>query len=286
MTGDRPVQPPARDDAGIGITIDLDREGEVPEAIAAATVILVRDADEGIETLMLRRNSKLAFAGGHWVFPGGRVDDDDLEPSADEAVEGEVPDQDQRTLQAARRAAVREAAEEAGLAVDVGSLVPFAHWTPPPVAIKRFATWFFLAPAPTGDVTVDMGEIHEHQWVRPADALRKRDEGEIELSPPTWCTLDRLAASATVADALAEAAAHEVEHFETHIARAEEGGAVAMWHGDAGYDSGDPDLPGPRHRLWMVPGPWRFERWTEAPDDTSDPASDVSDTPDPSAEKD
>jgi 8-oxo-dGTP pyrophosphatase MutT (NUDIX family) len=266
VTDERPNPPPARGDAGIGGTFDLDVEREVPDAVPAATVILVRDGDDGLETLMLRRNSKLAFAGGHWVFPGGRVDDDDLEPSADEALEGEVPDQDQRTLQAARRAAVREAAEEADLLVEVDSLVPFAHWTPPPVAIKRFATWFFLAPAPTGDVTVDMGEIHEHQWVRPADALRKRDEGEIELSPPTWCTLDRLAASATVADAIADATDAEVEHFETHIARADEGGAVAMWHGDAGYESGDPDLPGPRHRLWMVPGPWRFERWDEPPD--------------------
>ena len=267
MTSDRPVPPPAREDAGIGRTIDLDAEREVPEAVPAATVILVRDGDDGIETLMLRRNSKLAFAGGHWVFPGGRVDDDDLEPSPSEAAgadAGEAPDEDQRSLEAARRAAVREAAEEAGLVVDVPSLVPFAHWTPPPVAIKRFATWFFLAPAPSGDVTVDMGEIHEHQWVRPAEALRKRDEGEIELSPPTWCTLDRLAASATVAEALADAAEAVVEHFETHIARAEEGGAVAMWHGDAGYESGDPDLPGPRHRLWMVPGPWRFERWDDA----------------------
>jgi 8-oxo-dGTP pyrophosphatase MutT (NUDIX family) len=266
VTDERPNPPPARGDAGIGGTFDLDVEREVPDAVPAATVILVRDGDDGLETLMLRRNSKLAFAGGHWVFPGGRVDDDDLEPSADEALESEVPDQDQRTLQAARRAAVREAAEEADLLVEVDSLVPFAHWTPPPVAIKRFATWFFLAPAPTGDVTVDMGEIHEHQWVRPADALRKRDEGEIELSPPTWCTLDRLAASATVADAIADATDAEVEHFETHIARADEGGAVAMWHGDAGYESGDPDLPGPRHRLWMVPGPWRFERWDEPPD--------------------
>ena len=46
------------------------------EPIAAATVILVRDADSGIETLMLHRNSKIAFCG-MWVFPGGRVDDAD-----------------------------------------------------------------------------------------------------------------------------------------------------------------------------------------------------------------
>ena len=39
--------------------------------IAAATVVLVRDTAQGLETLMLRRNAKLNFAGGNWVFPGG-----------------------------------------------------------------------------------------------------------------------------------------------------------------------------------------------------------------------
>ena len=36
-----------------------------------------RRAPTGVETLMLRRNSKLAFAGGAWVFPGGRIDPED-----------------------------------------------------------------------------------------------------------------------------------------------------------------------------------------------------------------
>lgn len=247
----------------MGRTIDMTLGDEVPDAVPAATVILLRDGEDGLETLMLRRNSKLAFAGGHWVFPGGRVDADDLEPTPD----GEIPvTEDARTFAAAKRAAVREAAEEAGLAVDVDALVPFSHWTPPPVAIKRYATWFFLAPAPDGDVTVDMGEIHDHQWARPGDALRRRDEGEIELSPPTWRTLERLSHSATVAEALAEAEAATVEHFVTCIASSD-GALVAMWHGDAGYEAADADLPGPRHRLWMVDGPWRFERWDEPPAD-------------------
>ena len=43
------------------------------EPVHAATVILLRDTGRGPETLMLRRNSKIAF-GGMWVFPGGRVD--------------------------------------------------------------------------------------------------------------------------------------------------------------------------------------------------------------------
>ena len=263
----------------MGRTIDMTLGDGVPEAVPAATVILLRDTSDGLETLMLRRNSKLAFAGGHWVFPGGRVDEDDLEPTAD----GDVPaDESERTLAAAKRAAVREAAEEAGLAVDLDRLVPFSHWTPPPVAIKRYATWFFLAPAPEGDVTVDMGEIHDHQWARPADALRRRDEGEIELSPPTWRTLEWLSRPATVAEALAEAEAATVEHFVTCISSS--GGAlVALWHGDAGYEAADADLPGPRHRLWMVDGPWRFERWDEPPAG-ADPAAPTPTTDDPTPE--
>jgi 8-oxo-dGTP pyrophosphatase MutT (NUDIX family) len=216
-------------------------------AAAAATVILVRDAAAGIETLMLRRNSKLAF-GGMWVFPGGRVDEADragLDP-ADE-------------LAAARRAAVREAGEEAGLTVAEPSLVPFSHWTPPAIAPVRFHTWFFLAPAPAGRVAIDQGEIHEHMWLRPEEALRRRDAQEIELAPPTFVTLFELAGMGSVERALASASARSPERYTTRIARSP-GGAVALWHGDAGYDAGDATLAGPRHRLWMLDDGWRYER--------------------------
>ena len=129
---------------------------EVPEAIPAATVILLRDGPDGLETLMLRRNSKLEFAGGMWVFPGGRVDPEDYPADAPDDVEAAV-----------RVAAAREAQEEAGLACDPEAMVPFSHWTPPMVAIKRYATWFFVAEAPAGAVTIDDGEIHESVWARP-----------------------------------------------------------------------------------------------------------------------
>lgn len=36
----------------------------------AGTAVILRDGPEGLETLLLRRNAKLAFAGGAWVFPG------------------------------------------------------------------------------------------------------------------------------------------------------------------------------------------------------------------------
>jgi hypothetical protein len=37
-------------------------------------------------------------------------------------------------------------------------------------------------------------------------------------------------------------------------------GMAALWAGDAGYESGDADAPGPRHRLWMTGNKWRLER--------------------------
>jgi len=230
---------------------DVTAPGVVP-AVPAATVVPLRDGPAGIETLMLRRNSRLEFAGGMWVWPGGRIDPDDY-PGG---VVSEDPDLLER---AARAAAVREATEEAGLVVDPSTLVWFSHWTPPTISPKRFATWFFAAPAPEGQVTIDGGEIHAHAWWAPVEAMRLRNALEIELSPPTWITLEHLRDYATVDAALADLAARPPENFATRFASVD-GGAVALYHGDAGYDDEVADRPGSRHRLWMVGADWRYER--------------------------
>ena len=223
------------------------REGarEEGDPIPAATVVLVREAADGIETLMLKKNSKLAF-GGMWVFPGGRIDDADRVGAPDIET-------------AARRAAVREAAEETALVVAEGSLAFISHWTPPGMAPKRFATWFFVAPAPEGAVSIDMGEIHEEAWMRPADAIARRDALEIELAPPTWMTLHYLAEFATLDSLMSDAHAREPQFFQTHMGKGS-AGLAALWQGDAGYESGDLDAPGTRHRLWMRHEGWLLER--------------------------
>ena len=220
------------------------------EAIPAATVILLRDTAAGVETLMLRRNSKLAF-GGMWVFPGGRVDPADHE--------GAVGVDEATAFAAARRAAVREAFEESGLTVAAEDLVALSHWTPPPQTPKRFATWFFVAPAPEGAVTIDDGEIHDHMWLSPVDALAQRDRHEIELAPPTWVTLHMLAEAETVGQALALASASDPLIFVTRIGSTDDG-LAAMWAGDAGYETGDANAPGPRHRLVMTKSTWSYNR--------------------------
>jgi 8-oxo-dGTP pyrophosphatase MutT (NUDIX family) len=225
---------------------------ETNPAIPAATVVLVRDGEHGLETLMLKRDSRLAFAGGAWVFPGGRIDDEDFPDGVRANDPGAL-------LEAARTAAVREALEEAGLAVDRDALVWFAHWTPAHASPRRFSTWFFLARAPEGTVVIDDGEIREHEWIRPAEAVARRDAGEVELVPPTYVTLHELAAFDSVATAVAGLATDSPPFFVTRIARVE-GGLVSLWQGDAGYDTLDPESPGARNRLLMLGDGWRLER--------------------------
>jgi 8-oxo-dGTP pyrophosphatase MutT (NUDIX family) len=220
--------------------------------IPAATVVPLRDGASGLETLMLRRNSKLEFAGGMWVWPGGRIDPGDY-PDRTPSTEPDA------VARAARAAAVREATEEAGIVVDPDTLVWFSHWTPPPIAPKRFGTWFFAAPAPAGEITIDGGEIHEHAWMAPAEAMDRRNALEIELSPPTWITLEHLAGFSSVAQTMSELSSRPPEYFATRFARVE-GGAVALYHGDAGYDDEVADRQGGRHRLWMLDAGWRYER--------------------------
>ena len=252
--------------AGLAGLARLDRgAGEIPALVPAATVVVLRDGADGLEVLMVRRSSSLAFAGGMWVFPGGRLDPDDHRRAGTTPPD---PDADpDELLAAARHAAAREAAEEAGIAVDPTGLVPFSHWTPPARPGRRFSTWFFLTAASGADggtVQVDGGEITEHRWVRPADAHRERDEGRIELTPPTWISLWALLDHGDVRGALAATAARHPERFATRIAIV--GDEVhALYTGDVAYDLVADDetaatRPGPRHRLRMGAGPWVYER--------------------------
>lgn len=89
----------------------------------AATVMLVRDGDEGLEVFMLRRNLNSDFVGGAYVFPGGAVDTDDSHQDLEAICEGLTD------IEAATRleldppvgglaywvAAIRESFEEAGV---------------------------------------------------------------------------------------------------------------------------------------------------------------------------
>jgi 8-oxo-dGTP pyrophosphatase MutT (NUDIX family) len=214
----------------------------------AATVVLLRDVADSCEVLLVRRNTRLDFHGGAWVFPGGRIDAADYRIGGDDDI-----------VSAARHAAVREALEEAGLAIAADDLVPFARWITPELSPKRFDTWFFVAPGGQGAVRVDGSEIHEHRWFAPAEATAAQRRGEIELPPPTFVTLQRLSQFRSTAETLATLASAPLESLLPRVCLIP-GGACSLYPGDAGYDTGDPELAGPRHRLWLMGEEWRYER--------------------------
>ena len=220
------------------------------DLIPAATVVIMRDSESGIELLMLRKNSKVAF-GGMWVFPGGKIDETDKVINSDGSVD---------ELATATSAAVRETFEEAALSVSQENLFWFSHWVPPAITPKRYSTYFFATRLLDGDeVTIDDSEIIEHNWFRPHEAINLRDAGEIELAPPTWVTLNRLISFTSVEDALKDLNAKDPTFYETHIAQSVKG-PVAMWLGDAGYEKTDPEMPGERHRLTMTTDGYHFEQ--------------------------
>jgi len=216
----------------------------IAPAHPSATIVLVRDSEPGLEVLLVRRNKKLKFHGGAWVFPGGRIDDGDDD--------GDI-------LSTARRAAARELKEEAGLDVDLDDLRPVSRWITPEILPKRFDTYFFLAPARSYDVVIDGGEIHDYRWSTPAEALGRQRAGEIELPPPTFVTLTVLADCADVGQAIDRVPADEPLKFTPRICKIE-GGACSLYEGDAGWDKSDPEAHGPRHRLWLLESGWRYEK--------------------------
>src|SRR5688572_21508238 len=58
----------------------MSSNAEVRAPRPSATVMLLREAGDGVEVLMTRRHEKLAFMGGLWVFPGGTLHASDASP--------------------------------------------------------------------------------------------------------------------------------------------------------------------------------------------------------------
>ena len=217
-------------------------DGQTLAIKPAATVALIRGGESGIETLLLRRNKALAFAGGAWVFPGGAVDPADLDQG-----EGDLE-------RAARIAACREAQEECGLLVQEDQLYQVSHWTTPEGEPRRFSTWLFVAALTDhSTVSIDDGEIHEARWLSLQEVFAQHHAGELPMLPPTYMTLQALEKFSTVDQALAAVRVATPVVVEPHGVALSDGFA-ALYPGDAGYESWDAEVAGPRHRTEIRAG--------------------------------
>ena len=206
----------------------------------AATVLLLRDAPQGVEVLMTRRSMTASFAPGAYVFPGGGVD------ALDAASHGQASRRSsQSELHLTQAiAAIRESFEELGVLLarradgsqadnrDIAALDrsgPFAaqcqtlgltlaadevfvlaHWITDRDLARRFDVPFLVARMPEGQTPVaDETEQFEPVWVRPGDALARHSAGQFFMIFPTIRTLERLIEYRSVAAVLQACAATE-----------------------------------------------------------------------------
>lgn len=145
------------------------------EPVRAASVVLLRETAAGLETFLLHRHARMAFAASMVVFPGGGVD----------PVDHVADDQDP-----VRRCAVRETEEETGVRLPPAALRPWAHWVTPEFEPRRYDTFFYLAELPAGQHADDRsGETDRADWATPAAALADERAGRIGLMPPTLSIL-------------------------------------------------------------------------------------------------
>jgi glyoxylase-like metal-dependent hydrolase (beta-lactamase superfamily II)/8-oxo-dGTP pyrophosphatase MutT (NUDIX family) len=206
----------------------------------AATIVVARDGEGGIEILMVRRPREMAFAGGAHVFPGGAVDAGDADTALLAACVGLDDAEASRRLGVPAGGlaywvcAMRECFEEVGLlyAYAGGELIRrpapgrdprtfaelvraddlrlaadrlayLSHWITQAGRPRRYDTRFFIAAAPEGQVALHDGrEAVGHDWLAPKDALERHAQGAIQLLFPTIKTLELLARFGRVADAL------------------------------------------------------------------------------------
>lgn len=110
-----------------------DYDPDEVEIRPAATVMLIADRPD-LQVFMMERNANIVFAGGMWVFPGGRVDATDS-PLKFQALSTHRSDEEASSLMGLDKgglsyyiAAIRESFEEAGilLALDKDSHEPLS----------------------------------------------------------------------------------------------------------------------------------------------------------------
>lgn len=211
--------------------------------LPAATVLLLRDGEQGLEVLMTRRSMSASFAPGAYVFPGGGIDATDAvvhhlalrRPSQDDlrltqaiaairesfeelgvllAMDGAGRMADMRDIaKLDRQQSLFEQCEAMGLKLVADQVFVLAHWITDRDLKRRFDVPFLVARMPEGQTPVaDEQEQFEPLWIRPEDALRRHRQDDFFIIFPTIRTLERMQAHQTVESVL-QACAHEQPWF-------------------------------------------------------------------------
>jgi 8-oxo-dGTP pyrophosphatase MutT (NUDIX family) len=172
-----------------GFAQSVEKPVDVPaEPKPAATVVLLRDGESGMEVLLLKRHRSSGFVPGAYVFPGGRTDEadaqDELKQFAQNFEPREVPHHfwfaavrevfEETGVLLARnahdlwapdtstdkeiehlrlelmdnQASLLDVLSQANCRIDFSAIVYFAHWITPVAEPRRYDTRFFAAALP------------------------------------------------------------------------------------------------------------------------------------------
>ena len=180
----------------------------------AASIVCIRAGGAGgPEVLVVERSAGSRFLPGYIAFPGGAVDtEDDAHAGRWFGTAEEGP----------RAAALRELAEEVGLAVTAEGAVQarglgpidaappaaddlreLCHWiAPPEVPVRCDARYFTVAVQPGAEPQPDGHEVADAWWVSPRALLEQWETGARKLYWPTWLTVTELAACVRIDEML------------------------------------------------------------------------------------
>ena len=221
---------------------------DIAAARPASTVVVLRPGSP-FEILMVRRNDTVAFMAGSYVFPGGRVDDDDRPAPGSALPRATFRDLSDAEEAAYRAAAVRELQEEANVQITIDDLLPFAHWVTPEIETRRYDTRFFLARMPKGQTAKhDESETTALDWLSPNEAVERFNRRELLLPPPTYTSIRQLAPRSSIDDVFAWAKSRPIARIMPGFFK--NGDEVTLTlPGDPTF----PTIPG-----WEVPEETRF----------------------------
>lgn len=117
-----------------------------------------------------------------------------------------------------------------------GELAYFAHWITPRERPQRFDTHFFLVPMPAGQQACHDGEESvDSEWICAAEAAAAIAERRFKAMFPTLVNLEKLAESATVAEALQRAWHSPVVTVEPVVVTGPDGTEISRITDAAGY---------------------------------------------------
>jgi 8-oxo-dGTP pyrophosphatase MutT (NUDIX family) len=134
--------------------------------------------------------------------------------------------------------------------LDAAALVPWVRWVTPVMLAKRFDARFFLAAAPPDQVAVhDNFEATHSEWLRPGEAVRRWEQGKIQLAPATYMSVQHLAQFDSIASALADARSRRPPVLQPE-GYAEDGVRCLALPGDPKHPLAERAIPGPTRLKW------------------------------------